>query len=45
MKKIKQKKYISPVIRKVKKLRFPVKKIEQTTGAVCLQCSSCHGCR
>lgn len=39
-------KYEPPVVKKVKKMTFPLEIIEaKGKRIVCRQCSSCHGCR
>ena len=47
MNKDKKKVYEKPVLKKEQTMRFPVEIINKSTGKriVCMQCSSCHGCR
>lgn len=39
--------YEKPILKKEKKMNFPVEIINKSTGKkyVCKQCSGCHGCK
>lgn len=41
-----KKAYEKPILKKEKKMNFPIEIINKATGGkyVCKQCSGCHGC-